>query len=214
MSRFRPLAVVLALCTAVAAGVAHRAAAASTVVTPHLQQAGDVAHAARVPPNVIKIQKTGTRVRRNAPAQRPRVRRNRQRVLKVERPRTPRVQRRVAPNKPKTRKLARPDKPRVRRDVRPGKRRLRRLAMPHKAHKPHTRPGKRHSKKHRRRKRKVFIYGGFAPYYRYYPSYPSYTYYEPRGYEGRCAYWEERCVAEWGYQNPDYYGCMQYHRCD
>ena len=214
MSRSKLLALVFALCAAMVAGGANRAVDAGTFLTPHLQQAGDVAFAARVPPYVIKVQKTGTRVRRNAPTKRPRVRQNRQRVHKVERPRTPRVRKRSPSNKPQVRKLARPEKPRIRRDVRPGKRRLRKLAKPHKPNKPHIRPGKRHSKKHRRRKRKLFIYGGFAPYYRYYPSYPSYTYYEPRKYEGRCAYWEERCVAEWGYQNPDYYGCMQYHRCD
>lgn len=30
----------------------------------------------------------------------------------------------------------------------------------------------------------------------------------------RCLYWHDRCVANWGYNNPDYYGCMRYHGCD
>lgn len=33
------------------------------------------------------------------------------------------------------------------------------------------------------------------------------------GYDDRCQYWHDRCVARWGYDNPNYYGCMRYHRC-
>lgn len=28
-----------------------------------------------------------------------------------------------------------------------------------------------------------------------------------------CEYWHDRCVANWGYANPNYRGCMRYHRC-
>lgn len=211
MLRIKLLAVVFVLCAAAVVGIGPQVAQAGTILSPHLRQAGDVAFAVQRIPYVVKVQKTGSRVRRNAPAKRPGARQNRQRNHKVVRPPAPRAHKPTPPNKPRVRKIARPEKPRIRRKARPEKRRVRKLARPNK---PHVRPGKRHTKKHRRRKRKVFIYGGFTPYYRYYPSYPSYTYYEPRRYEGRCAYWEERCVAEWGYENPDFYGCMQYHRCD
>lgn len=30
---------------------------------------------------------------------------------------------------------------------------------------------------------------------------------------GACAYWSDRCIANWGFNNPDYRGCMRYHRC-
>ncbi|MXN65634.1 hypothetical protein GR183_12035 [Stappia sp. GBMRC 2046] len=28
-----------------------------------------------------------------------------------------------------------------------------------------------------------------------------------------CQYWSDRCIANWGYANPNYYGCLRYHRC-
>lgn len=28
-----------------------------------------------------------------------------------------------------------------------------------------------------------------------------------------CAYWSERCTANWGRDNANYYGCLRYHRC-
>lgn len=28
-----------------------------------------------------------------------------------------------------------------------------------------------------------------------------------------CSYWHRRCVANWGYSNSDYRGCMRYHGC-
>jgi len=34
-----------------------------------------------------------------------------------------------------------------------------------------------------------------------------------RRYHGRCGYWHRRCVRNWGYANPNYYGCMRYHGC-
>jgi hypothetical protein len=50
-----------------------------------------------------------------------------------------------------------------------------------------------------------YIYYGY-PYRSYSRSYsPSYG--------GRCSYWSRRCVANWGYGNEDYYGCMDFHRC-
>lgn len=50
-----------------------------------------------------------------------------------------------------------------------------------------------------------FVYGGAVVpyYYYYYDDYPA----------GRCAYWHRRCVANWGYRNSNYYGCMRYYGC-
>ena len=46
--------------------------------------------------------------------------------------------------------------------------------------------------------------------------YPRHAYYYDR-YEvrrgGRCDYWARQCGRNWGYRNPDFYGCMRYHRC-
>jgi hypothetical protein len=33
------------------------------------------------------------------------------------------------------------------------------------------------------------------------------------GYDDSCQYWHDRCVARWGYNNSNYYGCMRYHGC-
>ena len=30
---------------------------------------------------------------------------------------------------------------------------------------------------------------------------------------GRCEHWHNQCAHNWGYGNPDYYGCMRYHGC-
>jgi hypothetical protein len=83
----------------------------------------------------------------------------------------------------------------------------------------------RHSGKNYRRFRSrqpgyTYYYGGWwypfpwwiatAPYYPY--SYEPY-YYETPVYGGRCEYWHDRCVANWGYRNSDYYGCMRYYGC-
>lgn len=74
---------------------------------------------------------------------------------------------------------------------------------------------KRHhrGRKHRRRYHRgpsIYLslpfYGYAAPYY--YSR--SYSY---RPYAGRCAYWQRRCSANWGYGNADYYGCLRYHGC-
>lgn len=69
------------------------------------------------------------------------------------------------------------------------------------------------------------------PYYYsrgYYPTHigPRYYYYGPQSYyrssyrrsdypsQGRrCSYWHRQCAANWGAENEDYYGCMQYHGC-
>jgi hypothetical protein len=65
------------------------------------------------------------------------------------------------------------------------------------------------------------------PYYYsrgYYPRHigPGYIYhypvlsrqaYSPR-YGGRCAKWHRKCASNWGRGSEDYYGCMDYHRCD
>jgi len=67
----------------------------------------------------------------------------------------------------------------------------------------------------------VGIYFGLPYYYPYYYGYPGYYsgyYYRPyrpyrRRYGRRCGYWHDRCVANWGYRNSNYYGCMRYHGC-
>ncbi len=41
-----------------------------------------------------------------------------------------------------------------------------------------------------------------------------YAYDEPLSYGGRCEDWSRQCRANWGYNNPDYWGCMRYHGCD
>jgi len=33
------------------------------------------------------------------------------------------------------------------------------------------------------------------------------------GYDDSCQYWHDRCVARWGFNNSNYYGCMRYHGC-
>lgn len=58
-----------------------------------------------------------------------------------------------------------------------------------------------------------YFYGG------YYYSVPWWTFgfavtpAPRRHYGGNCNYWHNRCVANWGYRNADYYGCMRYHGC-
>ncbi len=51
--------------------------------------------------------------------------------------------------------------------------------------------------------------------YRYAP--PPYRYrrrhYRPHPAPGRCEYWHDQCVKNWGYRNPDYHGCMRHHGC-
>lgn len=32
--------------------------------------------------------------------------------------------------------------------------------------------------------------------------------------QARCAYWSDRCIENWGFQNPNYRGCLRYHGCD
>jgi len=65
----------------------------------------------------------------------------------------------------------------------------------------------RHFRRHYRGRR---YYTPITPYfYGYYP----YTYYYYQYPSGRCAYWHRRCVANWGYRNSNYYGCMRYYGC-
>ena len=30
---------------------------------------------------------------------------------------------------------------------------------------------------------------------------------------GRCSNWHRKCAANWGYRSENYYGCIDYHRC-
>lgn len=68
---------------------------------------------------------------------------------------------------------------------------------------------RRHGRRHRRRQ------DGFSHFYLgwWYAD----PWWEPRRYSrsnDRCAYWSDRCVDNWGYRNPDYWGCMRYYGCD
>jgi hypothetical protein len=63
-----------------------------------------------------------------------------------------------------------------------------------------------------------FYFGfGFRPRY-----YGNRRYYQPRRYRsnrsyrrrgGRCGYWSQRCINNWGYGGPNYRGCLRYHGC-
>lgn len=46
---------------------------------------------------------------------------------------------------------------------------------------------------------------------RYYA--PPRYYSVPRRRGGACGYWSQRCAANWGYGNSNYYGCMRYEGC-
>jgi len=89
-----------------------------------------------------------------------------------------------------------------------------------------VRPGVRrappaHVQRYRyRRPGYVYHYGGwwypfawwthqYAPYYHYTPA----PVYRAPGLSARCVHWHRQCVARWGYSNPNYRGCMRYHRC-
>ena len=79
----------------------------------------------------------------------------------------------------------------------------------------HRRRGRRYRRRHRRGR--AFDFGFFLPGPYGYAAEPYYHggHYghsaPPSG--GSCAYWSDRCVASWGYRNPDYYGCLRYHGC-
>ena len=62
-----------------------------------------------------------------------------------------------------------------------------------------------------------YLYGGY--YYGsqwwasdYYAPPPAYS--PAPAYGGRCEHWESQCVANWGRNNADFWGCMRYHGCD
>jgi hypothetical protein len=72
-------------------------------------------------------------------------------------------------------------------------------------------------------------YSGYDyPYYYnrgYYPTHigPGYVYnyplysYKParyKKYSRQCSHWHRKCSANWGSKSDDYYGCMEFHRCD
>ena len=60
-------------------------------------------------------------------------------------------------------------------------------------------------------------YGGYWYAYPWWLGVASYPYYRDYYYapvrRGRCVKWHRRCVANWGYRNSDYVGCMRFHRC-
>jgi len=90
-----------------------------------------------------------------------------------------------------------------------------------KAHK--SRKHKRKAHKSRRHKRRYYrsrghrrrYYGGPSIYLSlpFYGYAPAYSYYGYRPSYGRCQYWSNRCAANWGYGNRNYYGCMRYQGC-
>ena len=61
----------------------------------------------------------------------------------------------------------------------------------------------------------VTPFWGYSGYYFGPPAYygtPYDSYAEPPA-GGRCDYWRQQCVRNWGDANPNYYGCMRYERC-
>jgi hypothetical protein len=75
----------------------------------------------------------------------------------------------------------------------------------------------RHSGKNYRRFRGrrpgyTYYYGGWWYSFPWWIATAPY-YYEAPVYGDRCDYWHDRCVANWGYRNSDYYGCMRYYGC-
>lgn len=73
---------------------------------------------------------------------------------------------------------------------------------------------RRYDRGHRRYGRRHYrsrgLHFGIFPYlpYQY-----GYGYSRPRYSGGSCSYWSRRCIANWGYGNSNYYGCMRYHGC-
>jgi hypothetical protein len=73
-------------------------------------------------------------------------------------------------------------------------------------HRRHNRwGGRRHSRRH--------YYGYGSPSIQLYVAPPIYSYRAPRYRSNSCDYWADRCAANWGYRNSDYYGCLRYHGC-
>ncbi len=76
-------------------------------------------------------------------------------------------------------------------------------------------------RRYRRRHRYRYGYGYGPGIYFHFGSpyyYPRYYNPRPRRYRrsrrrGGCGYWRDRCVANWGYRNSNYRGCMRYHGC-
>lgn len=64
--------------------------------------------------------------------------------------------------------------------------------------------------RHHSRRGRYFYYGVPGVYFA-----PRYTYPRKRVRRSRnaCSYWSRRCIANWGYGNANYRGCMRYHRC-
>ena len=80
----------------------------------------------------------------------------------------------------------------------------------------------RHGRRYRhRRGRNRHYYGGYWYAYPWWLGVGSYYYGDNyndwypayRSSGGRCVKWHRRCVANWGYRNSDYLGCMRFHRC-
>jgi hypothetical protein len=55
----------------------------------------------------------------------------------------------------------------------------------------------------------------YGPDYYYGPRYYSPRIYRPHRHRrgGGCGYWSRQCGNNWGYNNPDFYGCLRYHGC-
>ena len=74
--------------------------------------------------------------------------------------------------------------------------------------------GNHRYRKHRRHRRNgIYFYYSPSPRYYYAPRPRRYYNPRPRARRGSCAYWSDRCAANWGYGGPDYRGCMRYYRC-
>lgn len=53
----------------------------------------------------------------------------------------------------------------------------------------------------------------YGPRYRPRPYRPYRRYYRRHAYPGVCARWRDACIANWGFRNPNYFGCMRHHGC-
>lgn len=76
---------------------------------------------------------------------------------------------------------------------------------------------KYHGPRYRARRPGFHYYGGWWYSFPWWLGVAPPRYYQPAPprarYAGRCEYWHQQCVRNWGYGNSNYRGCMRYHRC-
>jgi len=77
----------------------------------------------------------------------------------------------------------------------------------------YRRSGQHYPRYRRRRAGYTYYYSGWWYLFPWWIATGPYYYYETPVYGDRCGYWHDRCVANWGYLNSNYYGCMRYYGC-